>query len=101
KSTRDFAFAIVLCGRHSDTRNGATNTDHLTTVLNLQFAIYCRLKNIEKKITCLQQLISLHPFNPWNWKLLAETYMSFLQTLPPSFISEMKHLQGSRVSLDL
>uniref|UniRef100_A0A452H903 Uncharacterized protein n=1 Tax=Gopherus agassizii TaxID=38772 RepID=A0A452H903_9SAUR len=58
-----------------------------------RFAIYCRLKNIEKKITCLQQLISLHPFNPWNWKLLAETYMSFLQTLPPSFISEMKHLQ--------
>uniref|UniRef100_A0A8C0GAV2 Chromosome 8 open reading frame 76 n=1 Tax=Chelonoidis abingdonii TaxID=106734 RepID=A0A8C0GAV2_CHEAB len=94
------ARCLAHLGRHQEAldiaeklRNGATNTDHLTTVLNLQFAIYCRLKNIEKKITCLQQLISLHPFNPWNWKLLAETYMSFLQTLPPSFISEMKHLQ--------
>ncbi|XP_037747980.1 uncharacterized protein C8orf76 homolog isoform X3 [Chelonia mydas] len=57
------------------------------------FAIYCRLKNIKKKITCLQQLISLHPFNPWNWKLLAEAYMNFLQTLPPSFISETKLVQ--------
>ncbi|KAH1177686.1 uncharacterized protein C8orf76 homolog [Mauremys mutica] len=94
------ARCLAHLGRHQEAldiaeklRNGATNTDHLTTVLNLQFAIYCRLKNIEKKITCLQQLISLHPFNPWNWKLLAEAYMSFLQTLPPSFISEMKHLQ--------
>ncbi|XP_034619445.1 uncharacterized protein C8orf76 homolog isoform X2 [Trachemys scripta elegans] len=94
------ARCLAHLGRHKEAldiaeklRNGATNTDHLTTVLNLQFTIYCRLKNIEKKITCLQQLISLHPFNPWNWKLLAEAYMSFLQTLPPSFISEMKLVQ--------
>uniref|UniRef100_A0A8C3SGL9 Zinc fingers and homeoboxes protein 1 n=1 Tax=Chelydra serpentina TaxID=8475 RepID=A0A8C3SGL9_CHESE len=94
------ARCLAHLGRHKEAldiaeklRNGATNTDHLTTVLNLQFAIYCRLKNIEKKITCLQQLISLHPFNPWNWKLLAETYMSSLQTLPPSFISEIKLVQ--------
>ncbi|XP_067387090.1 uncharacterized protein C8orf76 homolog isoform X2 [Emydura macquarii macquarii] len=94
------ARCLAHLGRHKEAldiaeklRNGATNTDHLTTVLSLQFAIYSHLKNVEKKITCLQQLISLYPFNPWNWKLLADAYMSFLQTLPPSFISEMKLVQ--------
>uniref|UniRef100_A0A8C8VDT1 Zinc fingers and homeoboxes protein 1 n=1 Tax=Pelusios castaneus TaxID=367368 RepID=A0A8C8VDT1_9SAUR len=95
------ARCLAHLGRHKEAldvveklRNGATNTDHLTTVLNLQFVIYCHLKNVEKKITCLQQLISLQPFNPWNWKLLAEAYMSFLQTLPQSFISEKKLVQS-------
>ncbi|XP_075776284.1 uncharacterized protein C8orf76 homolog [Pelodiscus sinensis] len=94
------ARCLAHLGKHKEAldiaeklRNGATNTDHLTSVLNLQFTIYCLLKNIEKKTSCLQQLISLHPFNPWNWKLLAEAYISVLQTLPPSFISEMKLVQ--------
>ncbi|XP_074841725.1 uncharacterized protein C8orf76 homolog [Carettochelys insculpta] len=94
------ARCLAHLGKHKDAleiaeklRNGATNTDHLTTVLNLQFTIYCLLKHVEKKIICLQQLISLHPFNPWNWKLLAEAYESYLQTLPPTLISEMKPIQ--------
>ncbi|KYO29239.1 hypothetical protein Y1Q_0017894 [Alligator mississippiensis] len=89
------ARCLAHLGRHQEAldiaeklRNWATNTDHLTTVLNLQFAIYCNLENTEEMITCLQQLISLHIFNPWYWKLLAEAYMSLLQT--PLFISEMK-----------
>lgn len=69
-------------------RNGATNTDHLTTVLNLQFAIYRDLENVEKKIVCLQQLICLHPFNPWYWMSLAEAYMDLLQGLSPLCIPE-------------
>ncbi|KAJ7404011.1 hypothetical protein WISP_147716 [Willisornis vidua] len=64
-------------------RNSATNTDHLTTILNLQFSIYQGVENVEKKILCLQQLICLHPFNPWFWKFLAEAYMSLLQNLSP------------------
>ncbi|XP_016042652.1 uncharacterized protein C8orf76 homolog isoform X3 [Erinaceus europaeus] len=55
--------------------NKATNTDHLTTVLYLQFAICSSLQNLEKTILCLQKLISLHPFNPWNWGRLAAAYL--------------------------
>ncbi|XP_054241565.1 uncharacterized protein C8orf76 homolog [Indicator indicator] len=84
-------------GRHEEAldvaekmRNSATNTDHLTMVLNLQFAIYQGLGNVGKKIMCLQQLICLHPFNPWYWKLLAEAYMSLLQSSSPLVIPETK-----------
>ncbi|XP_074743506.1 uncharacterized protein C8orf76 homolog isoform X2 [Strix uralensis] len=80
-------------------RNSATNTDHLTTVLNLQFAVYQGLENVEKKITCLQQLICLHPFNPWYWKLLAEVYMSLLQSLSPLVIPETNLNQSEEVSV--
>ncbi|XP_038600444.1 uncharacterized protein C8orf76 homolog isoform X2 [Tachyglossus aculeatus] len=56
-------------------RQEATNSDHLTTVLYLQLAIYQSLGALEKSILALQQLVSLHPFNPWNWKKLAEVYL--------------------------
>lgn len=72
--------------------------DHLTTVLNLQFSIYQGLENVEKKIMCLQQLICLHPFNPWFWKLLAEAYMSLLQNLSPLDIPEANLNQSEEVS---
>ncbi|KFV54695.1 Uncharacterized protein C8orf76, partial [Tyto alba] len=100
------ARCLYRLGRHKEAldiaekmRNGATNTDHLTTVLNLQFAIYKSLENVEKKITCLQQLICLHPFNPWYWKLLAELYMSLLQNLSPLVIPETNLNQPEEVSV--
>ncbi|XP_065687251.1 uncharacterized protein C8orf76 homolog isoform X1 [Patagioenas fasciata] len=93
-------------GRHKEAldiaekmRNGATNTDHLTTVLNLQFAIYQGLENVEKKIMCLQQLICLHPFNPWYWKLLAEAYVSLLQSLSPLATPETDLNQSEEVNV--
>uniref|UniRef100_A0A8B9PIW1 Zinc fingers and homeoboxes protein 1 n=1 Tax=Apteryx owenii TaxID=8824 RepID=A0A8B9PIW1_APTOW len=100
------ARCLSRLGRHKEAldiaeklRNGATNTDHLTTVLNLQFAIYQGLENVEKKIMCLQQLICLHPFNPWYWKLLAEAYMSLLQDLSPLFFPEVKLNQSEEVGV--
>ncbi|XP_053169409.1 uncharacterized protein C8orf76 homolog isoform X2 [Hemicordylus capensis] len=69
-------------------QNGATNTDHVTVVLGLKFAIYRTLGHMEEMIGCLQQLISLHPFHPGNWKLLAEAYMSYLQFPLPQSVSE-------------
>ncbi|KAK4825865.1 hypothetical protein QYF61_003139 [Mycteria americana] len=100
------ARCLSRLGRHKEAldiaekmRNNATNTDHLTMVLNLQFAIYQGLENAEKKITCLQQLICLHPFNPWYWKLLAEAYVSLLQGLPPSVIPEVNLNQSEEVSV--
>ncbi|KAK2518037.1 hypothetical protein Q9233_012782 [Columba guinea] len=99
------ARCLSRLGRHKEAldiaekmRNGATNTDHLTTVLNLQFAIYQGLENVEKKITCLQQLICLHPFNPWYWKLLAEAYVS-LQSLSPLATPETNLNQSEEVSV--
>uniref|UniRef100_A0A8D2QVN8 Uncharacterized protein n=1 Tax=Zosterops lateralis melanops TaxID=1220523 RepID=A0A8D2QVN8_ZOSLA len=92
------ARCLSRLGRHKealDIRNSATNTDHLTTVLNLQYSIYQGLENVEKKIMCLQQLICLHPFNPWFWKLLAEAYMSLLQNLSPLVIPEANLSQAA------
>ncbi|XP_010159516.1 PREDICTED: zinc fingers and homeoboxes protein 1, isoform 2-like [Eurypyga helias] len=103
---RDVQEGQVRClsrlGRHKEAldiaekmKNSAANTDHLTTVLNLHFAIYQRLENVEKKITCLQELICLHPFNPWYWKFLAEAYMSLLQGLSPLVVLEEDQSQES------
>ncbi|XP_060051534.1 uncharacterized protein C8orf76 homolog isoform X2 [Erinaceus europaeus] len=76
------ARCLIHLGRHREAleiatslENKATNTDHLTTVLYLQFAICSSLQNLEKTILCLQKLISLHPFNPWNWGRLAAAYL--------------------------
>ncbi|XP_021241252.1 uncharacterized protein C8orf76 homolog isoform X2 [Numida meleagris] len=99
------ARCLSQLGRHKEAldiaermRDGATNTDHLTTVLNLQFAIYRHLENAEKQIACLQQLICLHPFSPWYWKSLAEAYTDLLQSLSPLFIPETNLNQCEEVS---
>ncbi|KAM3679734.1 uncharacterized protein C8orf76 homolog isoform 2-T2 [Ammospiza maritima maritima] len=60
-------------------------------------SIYQRLENVEKKMMCVQQLICLHPFNPWFWKLLAEAYMSLLQNLSPLVITEASLNQSEEV----
>nr|XP_047904543.1 uncharacterized protein C8orf76 homolog [Anser cygnoides] len=100
------ARCLSQLGRHKEAldiaekmRSGATNTDHLTTVLNLQFAIYQDLKNVEKKMLCLQQLICLHPFNPWYWKLLAEAYTSLLGSLSPLHIPETNTNRSEEVGV--
>ncbi|CAH2322167.1 LOC733236 [Pelobates cultripes] len=58
------------------------NTDQLTCALNLHITIYSRLRDWFMAVSCLQQLISLHPYNPWMWKKLAEFYLRLL--LDPS-----------------
>ncbi|XP_040402979.1 uncharacterized protein C8orf76 homolog isoform X2 [Cygnus olor] len=100
------ARCLSQLGRHKEAldiaekmRSGATNTDHLTTVLNLQFAIYQDLKNVEKKMLCLQQLICLHPFNPWYWKLLAEAYTSLLESLSPLRVPETNTNRSEEVGV--
>ncbi|XP_004431155.1 PREDICTED: uncharacterized protein C8orf76 homolog [Ceratotherium simum simum] len=99
------ARCLVHLGRHAealeiaaDLENKATNTDHLTTVLYLQSAIYSSLQNLEKTIFCLQKLISLHPFNPWNWGRLAEAYLNLGPSLSASLASSQK--QNSFTSSD-
>ncbi|KAJ7395165.1 hypothetical protein BTVI_157294 [Pitangus sulphuratus] len=100
------ARCLSRLGRHKEAldiaekmRNSATNTDHLTTVLNLQFSIYQGAENVEKKILCLQQLICLHPFNPWFWKFLAEAYMGLLQNLSPLVVPGTNRNRSEEVSV--
>nr|XP_034981353.1 uncharacterized protein C8orf76 homolog isoform X2 [Zootoca vivipara] len=94
-------------GRHKEAleiaetlRLGATNTDHITTVLGLQLAIYQTLERVEEIIGCLQRLILLHPFHPGNWKLLAEAYAKLLQFPAPLSLSEADHLQPNGLTAD-
>ncbi|XP_004607819.3 uncharacterized protein C8orf76 homolog [Sorex araneus] len=75
----------------AELENKATNTDHLTTVLGLQFAICSSLQKVEKAILCLQKLISLHPFNSWNWGQLAEAYLTPRPALSASAAPSQKH----------
>ncbi|XP_019829554.2 uncharacterized protein C8orf76 homolog isoform X3 [Bos indicus] len=91
------ARCLVHLGRHKEAleiatnlENKATNTDHLTTVLYLQFTICSSLQNLEKTIFCLQKLISLHPFNPWNWDRLGEAYLNLGPVLSASLASSQK-----------
>ncbi|KAM5211456.1 uncharacterized protein C8orf76 homolog isoform 1-T1 [Hipposideros larvatus] len=99
------ARCLARLGRHAEAlaiatnlENKATNTDHLTTVLCLELAICSSLQNVEKTIFCLQKLISLHPFNPWNWGRLAEAYMNLGPALPAPIASS--HNQNSFTSSD-
>ncbi|KAG8435545.1 hypothetical protein GDO86_013470 [Hymenochirus boettgeri] len=76
------ARCLVHLGRYpealriaSTLERGVFNTDHLTCSLNLQITIYEHIGNLGKLISCMHQLVSLHPFNGWIWKRLAELYL--------------------------
>uniref|UniRef100_H3AMV2 Chromosome 8 open reading frame 76 n=1 Tax=Latimeria chalumnae TaxID=7897 RepID=H3AMV2_LATCH len=98
--------ARCLChlGRHVEAmdivqqlRSEATNADHLTAVLNLEITVFQSHGNVSQTISSFQQLLCLHPFNPWNWKKLAEVYMNLFQTLSATSKTtsgDTKHCNG-------
>ncbi|XP_072515314.1 uncharacterized protein C8orf76 homolog [Salminus brasiliensis] len=57
-------------------RKEATNTCHLTCVLLLEVTIHDGCGDVRKSISSLQQLCSIHPFNPWHWLKLGMSYQS-------------------------
>ncbi|KFO20434.1 hypothetical protein H920_18205 [Fukomys damarensis] len=92
------ARCLAHLGRHTEAleiatnlENKATNTDHLSTVLYLQFAICSSWPNLERTISCLQKLIALHPFDPWTWSKLAEAYLSLGPAPSASVASPQGH----------
>lgn len=72
-----------------------TNTDHLTALLNLLVLIYQSAGYLTKELSCLQQLVSLHPFSPWSWKKLAATYLRLVQGISsPVELTVLTHKNG-------
>ncbi|XP_061574216.1 uncharacterized protein C8orf76 homolog [Cololabis saira] len=56
----------------------ASNTCHLISLLLLKVSIYQHFGVVGSKISCLQQLCSLVPFNPWHWFSLGQTCVQLL-----------------------
>ncbi|KAG9339341.1 hypothetical protein JZ751_023733 [Albula glossodonta] len=89
---RDQALEII-----EKLRKEATNTCHLTCILNLELVIHHHFGGTEEEIAALQHLICLHPYNPWHWKRLAEGYLTLLQsTASASSYSKLSHGDGLR-----
>ncbi|XP_030639025.1 uncharacterized protein C8orf76 homolog [Chanos chanos] len=63
-------------------RKEASNTCHLTCVLQLELNVHERFGDMRGRISALQQLCSIHPFNPWHWLKLASSYQMFCQHFP-------------------
>ncbi|KAB5532991.1 hypothetical protein PHYPO_G00126410 [Pangasianodon hypophthalmus] len=69
--------ALEICEK---LRNEATNTCHLTCVLQLEQSIHEGCGDVTSGISSLKQLCSVHPFNPWHWLNLATSYQSLLES---------------------
>ncbi|MEQ2267325.1 hypothetical protein XENORESO_004468 [Xenotaenia resolanae] len=65
------------------------NTCHLTSLLLLKVSIYQHFGSVGSQKSCLQQLCSLLPFNPWNWFSLGQTYLKLLDNDPNTVASEV------------
>lgn len=61
-------------------RKEASNTCHLTSLLLLKVTIYQHFGGARSKISSLQQLCSLLPFNPWHWYNLGQTCLQLLES---------------------
>ncbi|XP_074540249.1 uncharacterized protein C8orf76 homolog isoform X2 [Halichoeres trimaculatus] len=57
----------------------ASNTCHLTSLLLLKVSIYQHFGYLGSKMSSLQQLCSLLPFNPWHWNNLGRTCLQLLE----------------------
>ncbi|KAM9436529.1 uncharacterized protein C8orf76 homolog [Clarias gariepinus] len=68
--------ALEICEK---LRNEATNSCHLTCVLQLEQSIHDGCGDTISSISSLKQLCSVHPFNPWHWLNLAISYQTLLE----------------------
>ncbi|XP_053289107.1 uncharacterized protein C8orf76 [Pleuronectes platessa] len=68
-------------------RKEASNTSHLTSLLLLKVSIYQHFGAMGSKMSCLQQLCSLLPFNPWYWFNLGQMCLQLLENRPTSLCS--------------
>ncbi|KAM9851844.1 uncharacterized protein C8orf76 homolog [Aulostomus maculatus] len=57
----------------------ASNTCHLTGLLLLKVSIYQHFGAVGAKMSSLQRLCCLLPFNPWHWYELGQTCLKLLE----------------------
>lgn len=62
----------------------ASNTCHLTSLLLLKVNIYHHFGAVRPKMSSLQQLCSLLPFNPWHWFSLGQMCLQLLDNSRPT-----------------
>uniref|UniRef100_A0A1A8RWU4 Chromosome 8 open reading frame 76 n=2 Tax=Nothobranchius rachovii TaxID=451742 RepID=A0A1A8RWU4_9TELE len=58
----------------------ASNTCHMTSLLLLKVSIYHHFGLVRPKMSCLQQLCTLLPFNPWYWFSLGQMCLQLLDS---------------------
>ncbi|KAF1387575.1 hypothetical protein PFLUV_G00081290 [Perca fluviatilis] len=58
----------------------ASNTCHLISLLLLKVSIYQHFGDVRSKMSSLQQLCSMLPFNPWHWYSLGQTCLQLLES---------------------
>ncbi|MCJ8745559.1 hypothetical protein PDJAM_G00131570 [Pangasius djambal] len=80
--------ALEICEK---LRSEATNTCHLTCILQLEQSIHEGCGDVTSSISSLKQLCSVHPFNPWHWLNLATSYQSLLETSTSLDTSQTPH----------
>ncbi|XP_019946616.2 uncharacterized protein C8orf76 homolog [Paralichthys olivaceus] len=68
-------------------RKEASNTSHLTSLLLLKVSIFKHFGAIGSAMSCLQQLCSLLPFNPWYWFNLGQMCLQLLENRPTRLCS--------------
>ncbi|XP_019748642.1 uncharacterized protein C8orf76 homolog isoform X1 [Hippocampus comes] len=57
----------------------ASNTCHLTSLLLLKVTVYQHFGDVGPRMSSLQELCSLLPFNPWNWYNLGKMCLQLLE----------------------
>ncbi|XP_061529881.1 uncharacterized protein C8orf76 [Phycodurus eques] len=57
----------------------ASNTCHLTSLLLLKVTVYQHFGVVGARMSSLQELCSLLPFNPWNWYNLGKMCLQLLE----------------------
>ncbi|XP_033958396.1 uncharacterized protein C8orf76 homolog isoform X2 [Pseudochaenichthys georgianus] len=62
----------------------ASNTCHLISILLLKVRIYQHFGALASRMSCLQQLCILLPFNPWHWFNLGQMCLELLDSNSPS-----------------
>ncbi|XP_061675252.1 uncharacterized protein C8orf76 isoform X2 [Syngnathoides biaculeatus] len=76
----------------------ASNTCHLTSLLLLKVTVYQHFGLIGPRMSSLQELCSLLPFNPWNWYNLGKMCLQLLDH-PTTFQEKGKDAEEQREEL--
>lgn len=78
----------------------ASNTCHLTSLLMLKVSIYQHFGAVGSKMSSLQRLCSLLPFNPWHWYNLGQTCLQLLESNGTTGLCSLKRCKSAEEQND-